>query len=183
MTITALSQLDPIRLDVRSVDCTDKRGLIFERWMSLAPGQHFVLVNSHDPIPMYYMLSGQFPEQLNWEYEERTPEYVAIRITKVGPGVVYKPFAPPMDAPTTCGHAAPDAAESREIEVDARGLEPPEPFRRILAALQSLAAGNSVRALTDRRPVHLLADLETRGFIVVSEVKPDGSWSTQIQRA
>lgn len=100
------------RLDLRQVDCSDKRGLILERWVSLAPGQHFVLVNHHDPIPMYQMLSGQFPGQLNWEYEERTPEYVAIRITKIGPGVPYRPFVPPADAPTACDHGAPGAAES-----------------------------------------------------------------------
>ncbi|HTZ20678.1 MAG TPA: DUF2249 domain-containing protein [Opitutaceae bacterium] len=120
MTTTALPQLDPARLDVREVDCTDKRGLIFERWRSLAPGQHFVLVNSHDPIPMYYMLSGQFPGQLNWEYEERTPAYVAIRITKVGSGVAYKPFVPPANAPTSCDHGAPDAVES-VVDADGTG--------------------------------------------------------------
>ena len=114
MTTTALP-----RLDVRQVDCTDKRGLIFERWLSLAPGQHFVLVNHHDPIPMYHMLAGQFPGQLNWEYEERTPDYVAIRITKVGPGVPYQPFVPPAGAPATFDHGAPHAQESA---VDADGI-------------------------------------------------------------
>ena len=119
MTTTALSQLDPTRLDLCEVDCADKRGLILGRWLSLAPGQHFVLVNSHDPIPMYHMLSGQFPGQLNWAYEERTPEYVAIRITKVGPGVPYQPFVPPANAPTACDHGAPDTATS---VIDADGI-------------------------------------------------------------
>jgi uncharacterized protein (DUF2249 family) len=118
MTNSALPHLDLARLDVREVACSNNRGLIFERWLSLAPGQHFVLVNHHDPIPMYHMLSGQFPGQLNWEDEERTPEYVAIRITKVGPGVAYKPFVPPANAPTACDHGAPNAVES---VVDADG--------------------------------------------------------------
>jgi len=123
MTTTALPHLDDSHLDVRQVDCTDKRGLIFERWLSLAPGQHFVLVNHHDPIPMYHMLSGQFPGQLNWEYEARTPEYVAIRITKVGPGVIYQPFVPPADALIACDHGAPDAAES-VADADGIGSRP-----------------------------------------------------------
>jgi uncharacterized protein (DUF2249 family) len=112
MITPALPRLDDSPLDLRQVDCSDKRRLILERWLALAPGQHFVLVNHHDPIPMYQMLAGQFPGQLNWEYEERTPDHVAIRITKVGSGVPYRPFVPPANAPTACDHGAPDAAES-----------------------------------------------------------------------
>jgi uncharacterized protein (DUF2249 family) len=119
MTTTALPPLDDFHLDLRQVDCSDKRGLILGRWRSLAPGQHFVLVNHHDPIPMYHMLAGQFPGQVNWEYAERTPAYVAIRITKVGPGVPHQPFVPPVNASTACDHGAPDTAPA---VIDAGGI-------------------------------------------------------------
>ncbi|MBI5382830.1 MAG: DUF2249 domain-containing protein [Opitutae bacterium] len=170
------------RLDVREVDCSSKRELIFERWLSLQPGEHFVLVNHHDPVPMYYMLSGQFPEQVNWEYEERTAEYVAIRITKVGAGIAFRPFTPPQGAATSCGHSHADD-DASVIELDARGLEPPEPMMRILSAVERIAAGQTVRAFTDRRPIMLLADLQSRGLHVSSTEQSNGSWLTVIEHA
>lgn len=50
------------------------------------------------------------------------------------------------------------------IEVDNRGLEPPEPMVRILRALSSLPDGDDVEALMDREPMMLYPELERRGF-------------------
>lgn len=68
------------------------------------------------------------------------------------------------------------------IEVDARGLEPPEPMMRILAAVESLKPGATLRARTDRRPIHLLAELETRGIRHASEQLADESWLHTLTR-
>lgn len=68
------------------------------------------------------------------------------------------------------------------VEVDARGLEPPQPMVRILESLAQLPDGALVRAHTDRRPMHLFAMLEERGFVATSEEQPDGSYFTHIQR-
>ncbi len=67
--------------------------------------------------------------------------------------------------------------------VDARGLEPPQPLVAILTALEKLAPSDSLRAQTDRRPLHLLDALTERGYIYTSEEQPDGSWSTVIRRS
>lgn len=48
-------------------------------------------------------------------------------------------------------------------EVDARGLEPPQPMVLALDAVGALKAGESIRLLTDRRPAHLFALIEERG--------------------
>jgi uncharacterized protein (DUF2249 family) len=50
------------------------------------------------------------------------------------------------------------------IIVDNRGLQPPEPMVRILAALASLPEGGEVVALMDREPLLLYPELERRGF-------------------
>ncbi|MCC7088372.1 MAG: DUF2249 domain-containing protein [Chloroflexi bacterium] len=50
------------------------------------------------------------------------------------------------------------------IQLDNRGLQPPEPMVRILAALGSLAADDEVVALMDREPHLLYPELERRGF-------------------
>lgn len=59
------------------------------------------------------------------------------------------------------------------IELDNRGLEPPEPMVRILGALSTLADGDEVEALMDREPMMLYAELQRRGFDWTFQPGPD----------
>lgn len=49
------------------------------------------------------------------------------------------------------------------VLLDNRGLPPPEPMLRILAALESLAHGGRIIAKIDRRPIFLFPELDERG--------------------
>lgn len=69
------------------------------------------------------------------------------------------------------------------VTLDARGLEPPQPLIVILEALGNLREAGVMRAHTDRRPLHLYAQLDERGFIGESEEQHDGSFITTIRRA
>ncbi|MCI0537122.1 MAG: DUF2249 domain-containing protein [Verrucomicrobiales bacterium] len=69
------------------------------------------------------------------------------------------------------------------MTVDARGLEPPQPLVVILEALARLPEGVELRARTDRRPLHLYAQLKARGFSGETEEQHDGSFVTSIRRA
>jgi uncharacterized protein (DUF2249 family) len=71
---------------------------------------------------------------------------------------------------------------ARIIDVDARGLEPPQPMIVILEALAALPKEAELRARTDRRPMHLYAQLEARGFFGETEAEKDGSFVTHIRR-
>ena len=85
---------------------------------------------------------------------------------------------PPVPAGLhTCG------AKSEDVEVDARGLEPPEPLMRVLNALASLPASKRLRAITDRQPCHLFGEAQSRGFSHDCNEQPDGSWVTVLTRA
>ncbi len=77
------------------------------------------------------------------------------------------------------GHAAGRPPEV--IELDARGLEPPQPLVKILEALGALPGPAELRAHTDRRPMHLYAQLEMRGFAGESQEQSDGSFITHIR--
>ena len=68
------------------------------------------------------------------------------------------------------------------VEVDARGLEPPQPMIQILEAVEALPAGAELLARTDRRPIHLYPHLEERGFSAETEEQSDGSCVTHIRR-
>jgi uncharacterized protein (DUF2249 family) len=169
-----------IPFDVRPIPCRVKHGLIFQRWLDLPVGQHFVLLNDHDPVPLRYQFEAEFPGALSWEYLERGPEDFRVKITKLratlGATTIPAGCVPPPAS------AAP-VADQGVAEVDARGLEPPEPLIRILSALESLPAGATLRAHTDREPCHLFGESTQRGFRHESKAQPDGSWLTVLTRA
>jgi uncharacterized protein (DUF2249 family) len=61
-------------LDVRTEVGGQRHVLIFGRFDSLSAGEHFVLVNDHDPKPLYYQLAAEHPGEFTWEYLEEGPE-------------------------------------------------------------------------------------------------------------
>ncbi len=162
--------------DVREIPCRIKHGQIFQRWLDLPVGQHFVLVNDHDPVPLYYQFAAQFPGAFTWEYVERGPDEFHVRITKLS-----SVAAPELGAVAPCGSEHADNGDVREV--DARGLMPPEPLVRILAALEELPLGQKLRAITDREPCHLFGEAEQRGFRHASHLDASGSWVTVLERA
>jgi quercetin dioxygenase-like cupin family protein/uncharacterized protein (DUF2249 family) len=74
-----------------------------------------------------------------------------------------------------------EACEARDVDLDARGLEPPQPLVKILEALGTLPPGRHLRARTDRRPLLLYPQIEERGFKAETEEQSDGSFLTQIR--
>lgn len=169
---------DDTLFDVRSLPGRTKHGQILGRWLGLPVGSHFVLLNDHDPVPLRYQFDAEFGGAFTWEYLERGPEVFRVKITKVAA----------VCAPSVRGAASPGplpaaAAAGATCEVDARGLEPPEPLIRILDALERLPAGAALRARTDREPCHLFGEAERRGFSHRCEAQPDGSWLTLLSRA
>ncbi len=167
---------DAAVFDVRPIPCRVKHGLIFRRWFDLPVGRHFVLLNDHDPVPLRYQFEAEFPGAFTWDYLERGPDEFRVKITKLAP--VTEPAQP-----AECPAATPSAATGEERELDVRGLEPPEPLIRVLDALESLSAGETLRARTDRQPCHLFGEATHRGFNYECREQPDGSWVTTLARA
>lgn len=165
--------------DVRDLPGRTKHAQIFQRWLDLGVGEHFVLLNDHDPVPLRYQFEAEFPSAFSWESLEKGPEDFRVKITKlrqVSPGAA-KPAAPrPAATPA-------QNAKAEIVEIDVRGFEPPEPLIRILEALETLPAGKSWRATTDREPCHLFGEAEQRGFKHECVKQPDGSYQTVLRRA
>jgi uncharacterized protein (DUF2249 family) len=169
--------IDLTRFDVREIPCRVKHAQILQRWSDLPVRQHFVLINDHDPIPLYYQFAAQFPGAFEWEYLVRGPDEFQVKITKLAAVAVASTVASPTGRSPAINR---ETAETHEI--DARGLEPPEPLIRILLALEALPAGRKLRAITDRRPCHLFGEAEQRGFRHDCTEQPDGSWVTHLAR-
>jgi uncharacterized protein (DUF2249 family) len=67
-------------VDVRSVAPAQRHPLIFGTYEALAPGQSFILVNDHDPKPLYYQFQAERSGEFNWDYLEQGPETWRVRI-------------------------------------------------------------------------------------------------------
>lgn len=70
-------------MDVRPIPCSIKHGLIIRTWMELPVGEHFILLNDHDPVPLYYQFSAEFGNACGWEYLERGPNDFRVKISKL----------------------------------------------------------------------------------------------------
>jgi uncharacterized protein (DUF2249 family) len=81
MSNTAQTSADVV--DVRSLVPAQRHAKIFQLVNQLAPGGRFVLVNDHDPKPLYYQLEAEHPKQFSWTYVERGPEVWRVEIGKL----------------------------------------------------------------------------------------------------
>lgn len=87
-------------MDVRPIPCAIKHGLIIKTWLDLPLGGHFILLNDHDPVPLYYQFAAQWPGAFTWEHLVKSPDEVRVKITKL------KSATAMAEAPASCcgGH-------------------------------------------------------------------------------
>lgn len=68
------------------------------------------------------------------------------------------------------------------VELDNRGLSPPEPMLRILTALEGLDAGGTIIAKMDRRPMFLFPELDERGCAYTCDPSDEGGFLLTIEK-
>jgi uncharacterized protein (DUF2249 family) len=131
---------------------------IMEARRALPEGGVLRLRAIFEPVPLYGVFRKQgfehWTERLAeddwriWFYP--APEESALRTASA-------------DAPMpSCGGCDSDAGEV--VVLDVRGLEPPEPMVRTLAALDALPHGHTLVQVNVKEPKFLLPQLEERGF-------------------
>jgi TusA-related sulfurtransferase len=69
------------------------------------------------------------------------------------------------------------------MKLDNRGLEPPQPMMRTLAALEELPEGEELIINNDRRPMFLYEELDERGLKHETIELEDGSFQITIRKA
>lgn len=67
-------------LDIRPLPPAQRHPLIFQRFEELAPDESFVLVNDHDPKPLYYQFQAERTGEFTWDYLEQGPEVWRVRL-------------------------------------------------------------------------------------------------------
>lgn len=71
-------------LDVRDLMPGNRHQPIFDAFEELDLGEKFVLVNDHDPKPLFYHFDAALPGQFSWRYLQRGPHVWRVEIGRVG---------------------------------------------------------------------------------------------------
>ena len=81
-------------VDVRAIPPRDRHPLIFNTFDNLSSGDALLLINDHDPKPLFYQFQAQSKGEFTWDYLEQGPNLWRVRIGKS------ENAAPPR----ACGH-------------------------------------------------------------------------------
>jgi len=74
---------DVKQLDVRQIPPPQKHPAIFKTFDSLEKGESFILINDHEPRPLYYQFEAERSGQFQWDYLEQGPDVWRVNIMKV----------------------------------------------------------------------------------------------------
>jgi uncharacterized protein (DUF2249 family) len=118
--------------DVRSMPPPQRHKSIFEKFDKLRSGEGFVLVNDHDPKPLYYELRTVRGEVLDWDYLEKGPKVWRVQIRKT------------KDVEIGAGEA--------KLKFDVRKIPPPDRHPSIFHRFATLTPGESIEIINDHDP-------------------------------
>jgi uncharacterized protein (DUF2249 family) len=71
-----------VTIDVRQIPPPQRHPKIFQTFDGLTSGQSFILINDHDPKPLYYQFIHEREGQFGWEYQEEGPETWRVQISR-----------------------------------------------------------------------------------------------------
>ena len=69
-------------LRVTEIAPRERHPLIFRTFDELRKGDYFVLINDHDPKPLYYQFLHERTGTFGWEYIEEGPSEWKVKISK-----------------------------------------------------------------------------------------------------
>lgn len=124
-----------------------------------------------EPVPLYAVMEKQ---GLAHHTEQLGPEDWSVWFYPGGEEEPVPPKGEPEHRPDEDPGGVNEDEDDDVVVLDVRGLEPPEPMVRTLAALEALPPGGTLVQLNVRVPQFLLPQLEERGFAYeVREQSPE----------
>ena len=166
--------MQTIVVDVNTVIPRERHPRIFKAWNSLAAGTAMIVVNDHDPVPLYYQFAAEYCGEFHWEYLEQGPDKWRVRICKGNYG--NPGFLPRQRSASSRETAATSVKEALVLDVRPIFAQGGSPCAMIDAAVANLTPGQSFVLIAPFEPVPLFGKLGTRGFGHRSEAMVDGSW-------
>ena len=168
-------------IDVRPMPPRNRHSTIFGTWHQMRDGEALLLVNDHDPLPLYFQFSCEHAGQFRWEYIEQGPDTWRVRISK---GPFSDPgFTPQRKAPAACSTAAP-VSFAQPLVLDTRAIfgRGETPCHEIDEAVEKLIPGQAFVLLVPFEPAPLYAKLRAQGFSHKASKDEDGTWRIEFRR-
>lgn len=80
-------------IDVRTIPPRERHPFIFGSFDALHPGTSLLLINDHDPRPLYYQFEDRRAGQFQWTYLQAGPDLWRVQIARTGATQVDTPAA------------------------------------------------------------------------------------------
>lgn len=145
-------------LNVTMIEPRLKHPIIFSRFEELQPGESLILINDHDPKPLYYQLQNMYGNIFSWDYIQQGPELFKIKIQKK------KPQEKPKEI-----------VSKKENILDVTLIEPKLKHPTIFVRFDELKPGESLTIHNDHDPKPLYYQLlGERGNIFTWEYLEQG---------
>jgi uncharacterized protein (DUF2249 family) len=73
-------EIDVTEIDFRDLNSAQRHTRVFQIVGDLRAGESFVLVNNHDPRPLYDQLQAEHPDAFSWTYLVQGPSVWKVEI-------------------------------------------------------------------------------------------------------
>jgi uncharacterized protein (DUF2249 family) len=168
-----------VTIDVRPMPPRERHATIFNTWEALPPGDGILLVNDHDPLPLYYQFAVEHQGGFRWDYIERGPQTWRVRISK---GTYADPgFSPGSRTASRTEPVGASAVSPCVLDVRPIFAQGGSPCTNIDDAVASLRPGQSFVLLVPFEPAPLFAKLGAKGFSHKSLPQADGTWRIEFE--
>ena len=166
-------------LDVRPMIAagSDPLKVILKTVRDLGDGYVLHLINSFEPIPLYSVLGER-----GFDHETRNVNGVwHVYFVKRVAGAVFEPTSEGLPV-SSAGVETISGIQEDVIELDVRGLAPPEPMMRILEKLSEVGERTLLLVHHHREPMMLYEKLKERGYSAVTNKINENYYKVLIRR-
>jgi uncharacterized protein (DUF2249 family) len=177
-------KLKKIRLDVREdiAKGNDPFQKIMETINSIEDDEALEIINSFEPFPLYSVLKNKGFEHTT----EHLDDGFYITFYKIDNPVNRKnKIADDEDWKNENNFNDEDLkklAHCKEIELDVRELEPPQPLLKIFEIIDNMDKDAALSIIHDRKPIHLYPRLKDAGFKFLTEDTGNDLYSIKVWR-
>jgi regulator of cell morphogenesis and NO signaling len=153
-----------------------KHATVFQKFDALKVGESFLLINDHDPIPLYYEMKAERGDIFEWKKIENGPETWQVEITKTGAAAVAQEKVEERNS---------EPAKEDIFVLNVTLLEPRLKHPTIFKHFDALNHGEAFQILNDHDPKPLYYQMiAERGPVFAWEYLQQGPqwWQVQITK-
>ncbi len=175
-----INNLKRIKLDVREdiKNGADPFQRIMKAVNELKEDEALDLTNSFEPFPLYSVLKNKGFEHIT----NKTREGFQIIFFRDKTGKKPIKVSEEADEKNFTDEDLKNLAHKKGVEIDVRGLEPPQPLLKIFETLENIKEGEALYITHERKPIHLYPRLKDAGYKFLTEETGEDLYTVKIWR-